>query len=303
MASRSTLAVLACALLAGCGGGDDKPAPQATAPPVTSDAVPLTIDEPVASQTLKATHIAGGRLQAPLDVKGQAEPGTTVRVATGCHVSGCTATDDAAVDNQWAVHVVVKAPESHPSALVKVADAADASDVVFVEVRLHAKARKLPAKPPQAAPQPTAPPNTPSATPAPSTPAPSGSPPKTFTMIGDSLAEGTQPYLPGLLPGFKVSTNAQTGRPLATGMQILAGTPVSGPTALAFSLFTNDDPTHVSQLESAVRTSVSRAGPNGCAIWATIVRPPLNGVSYAAANRKLAQLANQLPRLRIVPWA
>jgi len=104
-------------------------------------------------------------------------------------------------------------------------------------------------------------------------------------------------------PGFKVSTNAQTGRPLATGMQILAGTPVNGPTALAFSLFTNDDPTHVSQLESAVRTSVSRAGPNGCAIWATIVRPPLNGVSYAAANRKLAQLANQLPRLRIVPWA
>jgi hypothetical protein len=305
MASRRALAVLVCALLAGCGGGDDKPAPQATEPPVTSDAVPLTIDEPVASQTLKATRIAGGRLEAPLDVKGQAEPGTTVRVATGCHLSGCTATDDAAVDNQWAVHVVVKAPESHPGALVKVADAADATNMVFVEVQLHAKPRKRLAKPPQAAPQPTAPPSpsTPSTTPVPATPAPSGSPPKTFTMIGDSLAVGTQPYLPGLLPGFKVSTNAQTGRPLATGMQILGSTPVSGPTALAFSLFTNDDPSHVSQLESAVRTSVSRVGPNGCAIWATIVRPPVNGVSYAAANRKLTQLARRLPRLRIVPWA
>jgi hypothetical protein len=122
-------------------------------------------------------------------------------------------------------------------------------------------------------------------------------------MIGDSLAEGTQPFLPSLLPGWKVTTNAQRGRPLATGMQILATTQVSGPTALAFSLFTNDDPSRVSALESAVRTSVSRAGANGCAIWATIVRPPLNGVSYDAANRKLARLAAQLPRLRIVPWA
>jgi hypothetical protein len=292
-------------LLAGCGGDDKPPPPRATAAPVTSDAVPLTIDEPVASQTLKATRIGGGRLTAPLDVKGQAEPGTTVRVSTGCHVSGCTATDEAEVDNQWAVHVVVKAPESHPSALVKVVDAADPSDVVFVEVRLHAKPRKLPSTPPQAAPEPNAPPSAPStpSTPAAPAPAPSGSPPKTLTMIGDSLAVGTQPYLPSLLPGFKVTTNAQTGRPLATGMQILNTTPVSGPTALAFSLFTNDDPSHVSQLESAVRTSVSRAGANGCAIWATIVRPPVNGVSYAAANRKLTQLAADLPRLRIVPWA
>jgi hypothetical protein len=271
----------------------------------TGDTVPLTIDEPVAEKTLKAVRIAGGRLQATVMVRGQAEPGAAVRVSTGCHVAGCTKTDEAAVDNKWEARVVVKAPESHPSALVKVAGADDPSDVVFVEVRLHAKPRKLPATPPEAAPEPNAPPNTPStpSAPAPVAPAPSGSPPRAFTMIGDSLAEGTQPFLPALLPGWKVTTNAQTGRPLATGMQILATTQVSGPTALAFSLFTNDDPTHVSALESAVRTSVSRAGPNGCAIWATIVRPPVNGVSYAAANRKLARLAAQLPRLRIVPWA
>jgi hypothetical protein len=308
MADRRALALLACAaLVVGCGGDDDDATPTPTQAPVTSDAVPLTIDEPVAEQTLRAKRVAGGRIQAELDVKGQAEPGTNVRVATGCHISGCTASDKAEVDNTWAVHVVAKAFEGHPSSLIKVVDADDTSNVVFVEVRLHAKARKLPSKPPQAAPQPNAPiaPNTPAtpSAPAPSAPAPSRSPPKTFTMIGDSLAVGTQPYLPGMLRGWKVSTNAQTGRPLATGMQILATTQVSGPTALAFSLFTNDDPTHVSQLESAVRTSVSRAGGNGCAIWATIVRPPVNGVSYKAANRKLAQLATQLPTLRIVPWA
>jgi hypothetical protein len=308
MADRRAVAALACmALLAGCGGDDDSATPTPTQAPVTSDAVPLTIDEPVAEQTLKARHAAGGRVQAALDVKGQAEPGTKVRVSTGCHVTGCTASGEAAVDNTWGVHVVVRASEGHPSSLIKVVDAGDPSNVVFVEVRLHAKPRKLPAKPPQAAPEPNAPttPTTPAtpAVPPPSAPAPSSSPPKTFTMIGDSLAEGTAPYLPGLLSGWKVTTNAQRGRPLATGMQVLAGTQVSGPTALAFSLFTNDDPTHVSQLESAVRTSVSRAGANGCAIWATIVRPPVNGVSYKAANRKLAQLATQLRTLRIVPWA
>jgi hypothetical protein len=309
MADRRALALLTCAaLVAGCGGGDDDAQPTATPPPVTSDAVPLTIDQPVAEKTLKATRIAGGRVQAELDVKGQAAPGTQVQVSTGCHASGCTASDQAEVDNTWAVHVLARTPEGHPSALIKVANGADTSDVVFVEVRLHAKPRpprkhtprpetNSPTSPTSPVPPPAAP------APLPTTPAPSGSSPRKLVMIGDSLAVGTQAILPGLLPGWSVTTNAQTGRPLATGMQILAGTPVSGRTALAFSLFTNDDPSHVSALDSAVRTSIQRAGPRGCAIWATIVRPPVNGVSYAAANKRLNQLAGQLPTLRVVPWS
>jgi hypothetical protein len=310
MAEGRALALLVCAAIAGCGGDDDaKPTP--TPAPVTSDAVPLTIDEPVAEKTLKATRVAGGRVEADLDVKGQAAPGTQVQVSTGCKTTGCTASAEAAVDNQWTVHVVTRAFEGHPSALIKVADAADTSDVVFVEVRLRAPPRPATARkrkrrlPPATSPtSPTSPVPPPAApAPLPTTPAPSGSSPRKLVMIGDSLAVGTQAILPGLLPGWSVTTNAQTGRPLATGMQILAGTRVSGRTALAFSLFTNDDPTHVSQLDSAVRTSVQRAGPRGCAIWATIVRPPVNGVSYAAANKRLNQLAGQLPTLRVVPWA
>jgi hypothetical protein len=309
MADRRVLALLACVLLAGCGGDDDAQ-PTAT-PAVTSDAVPLTIDEPVAEKTLKATRVAGGRVQAELDVKGQAEPGTQVQVSSGCQATDCNASAQAEVDNTWAVHVLARAPEGRPSALIKVTNAADTSDVVFVEVRLHAKPRPADAKrkrrprtPTTSPTSPTSPVPTPAApAPLPTVPAPSGSSPRKLIMIGDSLAVGTQAILPGLLPGWSVTTNAQTGRPLATGMQILAGTQVSGRTALAFSLFTNDDPTHVSQLDSAVRTSVQRAGPRGCAIWATIVRPPVNGVSYAAANRRLNQLAGQLPTLRVVPWA
>ena len=75
---------------------------------------------------------------------------------------------------------------------------------------------------------------------------------------------------------------------------------------LAFSLFTNDSPGNVGALEAAVRQSVQRAGSGGCAIWATIVRPPKGGVSYDAVNARLNALAGD-PQLRgrllIVPWA
>ena len=45
------------------------------------------------------------------------------------------------------------------------------------------------------------------------------------------------------------------------------------------------------------------AGPNGCAVWATIASPPVEGQTFAAANRLLVSLAAREPRLRIVPWA
>jgi lysophospholipase L1-like esterase len=104
--------------------------------------------------------------------------------------------------------------------------------------------------------------------------------------------------------GATVTVGETTGGTAAPLGQVALAT--GAPGVLAFSLFTNDDPPNVSALETAVRTSLDRAGPNGCAVWATIVRPPLNGVSYAAANRRLNQLAADPAlrgRLRVVPWA
>ena len=75
---------------------------------------------------------------------------------------------------------------------------------------------------------------------------------------------------------------------------------------LAFSLFTNDSPANVGALEAAVRRSAQLAGARGCVVWATISRPPQRGVSYAAANRRLEQLASDpglAGRLLVVPWA
>lgn len=52
-----------------------------------------------------------------------------------------------------------------------------------------------------------------------------------------------------------------------------------------------------------MRRTLQAVGPKGCVIWATIARPPVNGVSYQSANALLTQLAADDPRLIVVPWA
>lgn len=122
-------------------------------------------------------------------------------------------------------------------------------------------------------------------------------------MIGDSLAEGIAALMPGALPGWSVRVNSRVGRGLAEGMGILAQTRVPDGTALAISLFTNDDPWRTAQLQAAVQETLARVGTTGCAVWATIAAPPVDGLSYAKANRVLNRLAASESRLRIVPWA
>jgi hypothetical protein len=124
-------------------------------------------------------------------------------------------------------------------------------------------------------------------------------------LIGDSLAVGVKPVLPSLLRSWDVVVDGRVGRPLAEGMKILRDTelPADGSTVLAVSLFTNDDPTHTAELQAAVRTTLERVGPRGCAVWATIARPPLNGVTYDAANTLLRRIAATDSRLRLVRWA
>jgi hypothetical protein len=298
-AAAPALAVAAL-ICGGCFGDDEPPAP--TPAGEVSVGTPMTIYEPSDRQKLRATTSLADSLRSTVTVRGRVEADAGVVVNSGCAVQRCADTVKAAIDGQWEAHVLVMVARATPTATLVAINSADPSDRASVDVRLDGKAPPKPAKEkkkPKS--QPPAP--TPTTTPAP-TPRIR---PHTLIMIGDSLAEGTAPILPGLLPGWSIRTDAKTSRPLAAGMQILAGTSTgSAPVVLAFSLFTNDDPRNVSALEPAVRTSLDRAGPNGCAVWATIARPPLNGVSYAAANRRLTQLAADpalAGRLRVVPWA
>jgi hypothetical protein len=299
-APAAAVAVLAL-VCAGCFGDEEKPDP--TPAGEVSVGTPMTIYTPKADQRLKATTSLQDSLRTTLTATGRVEADARVVVNSGCAVARCARTVRAKIDGRWEARVQVMVSRSTPFTTIVAINADDPTDRASVDVTLYGKKpppeKKQPKKK-RAAKKKPKPGATQTVTPAPT---PTPAPPRNVILIGDSLGEGMERYLPGLLPGWSVQGDSKTSRPLATGMRILATTPINAPTVLAFSLFTNDSPRNVAALESAVRTSLQRAGPNGCAVWATIRRPPYKGVGYAAANRLLKQLAAQNPRLRVVPWA
>lgn len=156
---------------------------------------------------------------------------------------------------------------------------------------------------------------------------PSRSGARSILFIGDSLTAGLLNVAPAYFPGWRVGLNGVGGRPLAAGMAVLDGYRLPPRTILAMGLFTNDLPTHVAELERAVRESLRRVGPRGCVIWATVYRPPVGGPSwagalpgdayarpaypaaargtgYGAANRALRDLAaRNRTTMRLVDWS
>jgi hypothetical protein len=253
-----------------------------------------------------------GRLGARPEVAGTADPGADVVVTGGCSVEGCVVHTSAGSDGKWTARVRVDAATSEPQAKIVayyrglVVGPEDRVELRLVGPkparvsgrgggRAGGRGPSGPAVPPDAL---DAPPG------GGSSPSGGNSGPGTLILIGDSLAVGIENLLPGLLPGWRVTSDALTSRPLDAGMAILARTSVPDGAVLAISLFTNDDPSRTGALEAAVRTTVRRAGAGGCAVWATIARPPLNGRSYGAANALLHRLDAQYGRrLAVVPWA
>ena len=120
-------------------------------------------------------------------------------------------------------------------------------------------------------------------------------------VVGDSLAEGTEAPLARLLPDWRIQTSAYTGRNTDDGVSEILGTSKLSP-VLVVSLGTNDDPSAVSSFTSSVEAVLQAAGASRCVVWANIVRPPYNGVSYAGYNRSLAQLGLSNPNLTVVDW-
>src|SRR4051794_24557518 len=166
-----------------------------------------------------------------------------------------------------------------------------------------ATAGSAPGQPKQLPPAPAPVPGPPTP-PAPPPPAPPRGRAGVF-LIGDSLAVAITPTLPALMPGWRVAINAIGGRPLVLGMQVLEATqiPQDGSVIVAFSLYTNDDPRNVPALRAAIRTSLDRAGPRGCVVWATIFRAPIAGHSYDAANALMRRMASADPEhMRLVDW-
>ena len=306
--ARGLLPLCAALLVGACGGGDDPSASAPTTAPTATAEVPerVVITTPEAGQAIPARHGGAGEVTAGVKLRGRAAPDATVLIEAGCDARGCFGLARADETGVWRADIRVVARASRPSATIRAAtsDAPDAG--ASVRVRLRASG-KPPRRDRPGASSPSGPHSESESEIDPVTPpasTPSGAGPGTLLVVGDSLAEGTEDLLPQLLPGWEVRTDARRGRPLAEGRRIFDSlTLPPGRVVLALSLFTNDGPDEVAALEAAVRASAAKVGARGCAVWATIVRPPQGGVSYAAANRRLRDLAAATGTIVVVPWA
>jgi hypothetical protein len=286
---------LTAALQAGCGSSPGSNGGGAERPAVADAAI--TIEAPADGRRLKATQSRSGALRARARVRGRARARSTVFLSAGCRPRPCRAQAVAGADGRWAATMALGAPRAarfvtiDANAQREVVAAGSAVATVELVGPARGRAQRTARRSRSSAGT--------SAIPAPSR----RTLPRDVLVIGDSLAMGMAEPLQAALPGWRVRTDARIGRPLAEGLRIL-GRQSSPPAILAFSLFTNDDPRNTPALEAAVRATATR--PASCAVWSTIVRPPVNGVSYDAANSLLARLAND-PELalglQVVDWA
>ena len=302
----ASLLLLAClsasVALASCGGGRPAKTPTEHEVDLTklgqaragSTPQPVTIDRPRRGETLVASMSSEGRIELSAVVRGHAQPFQSIKVGAGCRQSACTRYVTSERDGRWQVRLDLLL-ESRRSVWLTADYALAHGGHTASKLRVKVRA---------AGSQSSAPPNSEPAPPV-AQPSPPAAARHSLVLIGDSLAVGIKPLLPRLLPGWTVSVDGRVGRPLAEGMAILAHTPLpsDGSTVLAISLFTNDDPTHLTALQQAVQTTLARVGARGCVIWASIVSHPVGGVTYARANALLERLAAQDPRLQLVPWA
>lgn len=237
---------------------------------VKAGRVRLSIDSPKQGERQK---VAGG--VAVIFLNGRGAPGGQVRLgAQGCS-RGCEQVVSASADGRWEGRLIV--PAKGRGAVTIRATYGDGSGGTKVKLGLGGRWQ---------------------------TPRAGSTRRRQFVMIGDSLAAGMESALPAALESWKVTVDGRIGRPLAEGMSILRDTnlPDAGSSVLAISLFTNDTPTNIAGLRAGVLAALNRVGARGCVVWATIVAPPIDGVSYDAANNELRRLAGRLENLRIVRW-
>ena len=125
---------------------------------------------------------------------------------------------------------------------------------------------------------------------------------RSLLVNGDSLAEGTKPYVPRELRGWRVRQSTAVSRHANEGDDVMRQYGSSLPRVIHVSLGTNDDPSDADGFRSAIRAVMKVAGAGRCVVWANIVRPPYQGVSYHDYNQILGLAARRRENLRLVNW-
>jgi hypothetical protein len=120
--------------------------------------------------------------------------------------------------------------------------------------------------------------------------------------VGDSLAVGTQWYLPGALRRWRIRSRTSISMQAGEGAGILRSYGRGLPRVIVVSLGTNGSPGATGYFRHAIRASMKAAGRGRCVVWANIYRPPVGGVSYHRLNGVLAREARRRKNLRIFQW-
>ena len=125
---------------------------------------------------------------------------------------------------------------------------------------------------------------------------------RSLLVDGDSLAEGTRPYIPPELPAWRVKQSTKVSRHAYEGDDVMRRYGSRLPRVIHVSLGTNDDPGDVDGFRDAIADVMKVAGARRCVVWANIVRPPYRGVSYRGYNRALADESSRRDNLRVLNW-
>jgi lysophospholipase L1-like esterase len=125
---------------------------------------------------------------------------------------------------------------------------------------------------------------------------------RSLLVNGDSLAEGTRPYVPPELPGWRVRQSTSVSRHASEGDDVMRRYGSRLPRVIHVSLGTNDDPGDVDGFRKAIGDVMKLAGARRCVVWANIVRPPYRGVSYRGYNRVLADESSRRDNLHLLNW-
>jgi lysophospholipase L1-like esterase len=120
-------------------------------------------------------------------------------------------------------------------------------------------------------------------------------------VVGDSMAVGTQPFLPEVLADRTIVFDVRNGITTPQGMRLLRmSLRTVTPKTAVFQLGTNDggDP---QRFADRVRRTLALLPRDTCAVWSTIIRPRRKG-DYRGINRVLHKLKRREPRLVVVDW-
>ena len=131
--------------------------------------------------------------------------------------------------------------------------------------------------------------------------------PHKLFVYGDSMAVGTEPYMPDALPDWRVRQDVLVDRHIGGTARALAARGERLAPVVHLSLGTVDDPERPGKWRHAMRRALRAAGSERCVVWTNIYRPVWrNGTivnGWRPLNEVLAAEAQRRDNLVVVRWA